>query len=93
MGRMEKWLKDRETVLTDRSLIRQILFLLIKTRYDKQEIRDALPECLVPLVPGCSLLPRTREPGWTLQHKPMALRQFHDLTPKMEVYSAARLFY
>ena len=90
---MERWLKDSKTVFDDQSLIRQMLFLLLWPCQKNRDIRDTLPDCLVSLIPDLKQHPRSLNPGWTLDHNERARKQFDKLLPKMELYSAARLFY
>jgi hypothetical protein len=57
-----------------------------------QDFRDALPECLVTLVPDYAGLPRTREPGYTIMNKPAALKRYAKMLPKIEAYTISKMF-
>lgn len=86
-------LKDRVTVKLDRDQIKQILYKLTYQCPSDQEIRDALPECLVSLVPDLARIPR-REPQVAFLMGDIRLkRQFLMLLPKMEMYAVSRFLY
>jgi len=90
---MERWLKDRKTIQDDRDLIKQMLFLILKPCESEQDIRDALPECLVSLDPTLSQYERSNDHAYTISHDVRAMRQFEKFLPKMMLYSATRLLY
>lgn len=90
---MELWVRDRKLVDEDKSLIRQTLHqVLRKCHYDDQA-RNALPECLVSLVPELKGLPRLDDAAWTIVNDERSYRQYQKVLPKMEFYSTVRLFY
>jgi hypothetical protein len=90
---MDKLAKDDKIVRDDRSFIIQTLFILLSPCVSKQDIRDTLPECIVDCAGDLQRLSRTREPAWSIQHNPRAIKQYHKLLPKLEIYAAARLIY
>jgi hypothetical protein len=98
-GDMERWLRDQYAVKTDRDTIAQIIWMLIRDCGSDansdvfQDIRDALPDCLVALADVFNRLQRTRPPAWTIFGNDMALRNYHRFLPKLELYAATRLFY
>jgi hypothetical protein len=66
----------------DDSYLVLVLRELVAPCKSEQEVRDALPECLVQLVPSLSCLPRTKEAGYTLKsdsaiNLESALGRFH----------------
>lgn len=83
-----------ETVANDIQAIRQSILALVRTCLDLQDIRDALPECLVQAV-GTELtrLKRTRPPAWSLEEGSRAHRQYLKILPKIEFFATARLMY
>lgn len=93
IGEMLHHLKDRSTVQEEREFISQTLYKLLNPCRTQQDIRDALPECLVNCIPELARLPRQREAAFTIKDDPRALRQYEKILPKMEIYSAARLLY
>jgi hypothetical protein len=94
---METWLKDQKAVNLDRDQIGQMLFKLQSRviqggENTMQEMRDALPECLVPLVPRLQNLPRRFNTLFFLQGE-RDLKQYNKLLPKIEMYAMSRLIY
>jgi hypothetical protein len=78
----------------DRKLISQVLLQLVTAcGHEDQDLRDALPECIVTserFVPSYEHFPRTREPGWPLMGNERAYRQFLKITTKIEMYYALK---
>lgn len=90
---MFEHLKAEAAVEVDKSLIKQVLFRLIEPCQSLQEIRDALPECLVDDAPTeLSALIRMNEPAHTL-HRERDLRQYEQMLPRMQFYQAVRFIY
>jgi hypothetical protein len=86
-------LKDRKIVETDKQLIGQMLFKLLDPCFSHQDIRDAIPECIIDVCgQEITSLSRCRNPGFFLNH-PRDFRQYDEILPKIEFYSAARLIY
>jgi hypothetical protein len=90
---IEKFLNDRTKVDEDKSFIRQCLLHLLEPCNEPQDMRDALPDCLVDCYPQLHEFQRSRAPAFTIQGNPRALRQYAKMLPLMEVYSAGRLIY
>lgn len=89
-----KWhLKDSQQITEDQAMISQIIFKLASPAESLQEMRDTLPDCLSQMIPALASLPRHNEVGYTLRADIRGSRQFNDLLPKIEMYSAARLLY
>jgi hypothetical protein len=89
---MSKLLSFRKRVEVDTQVIRQILVKLIQPCQNSQDIRDALPECVVPLS-WLKSLDRTREPAWSIQNNPRDLKLFQKCLLKIEMYCAMRYLY
>ncbi len=88
------FLKDKATVDLDRQLIQQSLLHLLMPCATPQDIRDALPECLRDtLTQDINNLPRTRPEAYTLEPGSRPHRQYEEILPKIEFFSAARLLY
>lgn len=92
-GEMGKFIQDHKKIKDDRAFIIQTLFILLSPCISNQDIRDALPECIVDCAGDLQRLSRTREPAWSIQGNLRAIRQYNKLLPKLEVYAAARLIY
>jgi hypothetical protein len=95
---IEGYIRDNRQVALDQVLIRQTFFQLINPCHTLQDVRDALPECVVDCTPAGACEPltgmsRLREAAWTIKDNPRAMRQYEKILPRMEVYSAARLIY
>lgn len=95
---MNKWLKDSKQVDLDRDQIGQLLFKMQSKVMDSgtdqqtQEHRDALPECLIHLVPEYRGRPRILNVDFFLEPG-RDRRQFAKLLPKIEMYAMASLIY
>jgi len=85
---------DFNKIDLDKSQIQQLLFKLLYQANTLQQIRDALPECLSPLVPEVSKLRRqTDDPTWFIRNDARALKQYKKLLPKIEMYAMSRMIY
>lgn len=85
---------DIKKVELDKDQIRQVLYKLLYQANSLQEIRDSLPECLVPLVPEVAKLSRyIQDPTWLIRNDDRALRQYHKMLPKIEMYAMTRMIY
>ncbi|MFP3645208.1 hypothetical protein [Paraburkholderia sp. SIMBA_054] len=93
---MERWLKDRKAVNLDKDQIGQMLFRLLSHVMlgpdQLQETRDALPECLVPLVPVFQGMSRKFNTQFFLRSD-RDFRQYAKILPKIEMYAMTRLIY
>lgn len=91
---VDRYLQDKKLVDQDQDLIKQVLVRLLFDCKTEEHCRNALPECLIPLVaPRLNAYPRNDEPGYTLRDDQRSYRQFLKALPKMEMYSALGLFY
>uniref|UniRef100_A0AAU6VZJ5 Uncharacterized protein n=1 Tax=Pseudomonas phage Arace01 TaxID=3138526 RepID=A0AAU6VZJ5_9VIRU len=90
---MEDYLSDLNTVMKDKKQIEMMLYKLIYQCIDIQEVRDALPDCLVSLVPQLERIPRKLNQLFLIRHDERTLRQFEAILPTMEFYSVSRLMY
>lgn len=73
------------------AFVRQMIFNVIDPCLNYQDLRDALPDCIVQMVDGLSDLPREREVAYTLKDRPMIHRQFARIYPIIQAASASRL--
>lgn len=90
---MQTHIRDKVTVKLDRDQIKQILYKLTYPCLSIQEVRDALPECLVSLVPELNKLRREKRQGMFFFGDQRTERQFLILLPKMEMYAVSRFLY
>lgn len=89
---MLEYEKTREILELDRKQILQLLFKLLYQCNNKQEIFDALPDCLHKFVPGYG------EQRYLPQHhyffnQDRVQREYEKILPKIEMYSVAGLIY
>jgi hypothetical protein len=89
----EKFFLELDKFNLDSKQIHQILFKLLNPCMDKQDIRDALPECIVALFPKLSAIERRNEPQWSIRNNPRAIKEYQKILPKIEMYSMSRLLY
>lgn len=88
------FITDVKKVELDKEQIKQVLFKLLYQANTLQDIRDSLPECLVPLVPEIAKLSRHNDdPTWLIRNDHRALRQYEKMLPKIELYAMTRMIY
>jgi hypothetical protein len=89
MGQLIHFMKQMEL---EKQLITQIVYKLIGPCKTSQDIRDALPECLVGMFDNdLKERSRTRDPAWTLTERDM--RQYRKILPKIETYATMKFLY
>lgn len=96
-GEADAHLADRRIIENDGAQIQQLLFKLLEpcgyTGSMAQDVRDAIPECIIDIMhPDTRALSRMREPVALLNH-PRDWKFYERVLPKLEFYSAARLLY
>lgn len=78
----------------DQIAVRQGLVLLLGSCETLQDVRDALPECLVAHSdPEIKKLSRTRETGFSIADNPRKISQYEAVLPLIQVYSVANMIY
>lgn len=88
------FINDVTVINRDKSRIRQVLFKLIYQANSKQEIRDALPECVVQTIEGFKDIPRTRNDcAWLIRDDWRSVRDYEKILPKIEFYAMTALIY
>lgn len=90
---IEAYLADERLVEDDKAMIRQGLSLLLDPCKDMQEVRDALPECLVDFLPELKEFERMSSELFTIEDNPRALKNFNKIRPKIDSYAVARLMF
>ena len=89
---LESYLEDKNQVERDEAIIKQLVAALLHECEDFQDIRDALPDAIVPQ----NILAekeRTRPAGYPFQTNPRLLRQFKKYEDVIFQYAAAKLLY
>jgi hypothetical protein len=92
-NRMREYITDKKTVDSDRHQIAQILYRILRTLDSIQQYRNAMPECIVSLVPSLSSLQRTADQLEYFNGDERLIRQYNSLLPKIEMYSVTRFIY
>lgn len=87
------WCADMKQVEEDRQIIKQVLWLVTKECPTMGDVRDALPESIVSLVPSMSNMQRTKEDGYTVVHDERLHAQYLKIRDKIDVYRACRMLY
>lgn len=81
----------------DYARMSQALYLIVKPCVSYQEIRDALPDMLIPFLPRqykhIKALQRDREEAWTIKNSVIAYKNYIAIRPKIEFYSVGRLIF
>lgn len=90
---MQRYVADKATIDKDKQRIRQMLFRVIDPCETLQDLRDALPNCLAPIIPAIAQLDRTKEEGHTVADDPKAKALWDKIMPKIKMYSSTRLLY
>lgn len=92
---MDKYLKASSRLIMEVHLVNQTVYRLVRGCMSYQDVRDALPECLVAQDQTGQYkgLPRTREAAWTLAGDAMAIKQYEKILPSIEYYAASHLIF
>lgn len=92
---MDKYLKAASKLIMEMHVVNQTVYRLVRGCMSYQDVRDALPECLVvqDQTGKYKELPRTREAAWTLKGDAMALSQYEKVLTAIEYYAAAHLIF
>lgn len=90
---MELYLLEHDKVSTDAAAMVQGFSPAIVRCESEQDIRDVLPEFLVPLDDALKALRRTREPGFNVLEAPFKLAQFQRAEEIAGYYLANKVLY
>lgn len=91
--RMEAYTRDSSKIRFDADRIKQILALVIRNCTDTQDLRDALPDCFVEIIPDIAGYQRTRPEAYTIIDNEKYYQSYNNLKTKIEFYVATRLLY
>lgn len=89
---LESYLEDKNQVERDETIIKQLVAALLHECKTSQDIRDALPDAIVPQNIMAEK-ERTRPAGYPFQSNPRLLRQFKKYEDAIFQYAAAKLLY
>jgi hypothetical protein len=87
------YLEDSNLIDYDKLRVNQAMTLVLKDTKSTQDVRDALPECLVQLLPSYRQYQRTRPEAFTLSENPRSYNQYMNLREKIEFYVASKMLY
>lgn len=90
--RAGRFVADFTLVKNERDRVKQALSIVTRDCFSNQDLRDALPECIIDIA-LLSHLKRTRPEAFTLDHNRKAYDQYMKLKEKIEFYSTTRLLY
>lgn len=77
----------------DKAQIKQILFKILQPCSNIQDVRDALPECIVNNHAPLLAMQRTREEVYTIKDDVRAMKQWKDLLPKISLFAMSKFIY
>lgn len=94
-GEMDKYHRATSRLIAEVHLVNQTVYRLVRGCMTYQDVRDALPECLVVQDQSGNYkgLPRTRPAAWTIEPNSMAWNQYEKVLPSIEYYAAAHLLF
>lgn len=92
---MREYLEQAGKLLLEVHMVNQMVFRLVQGCKTYQDVRDALPECLIAMDKQGHLksLQRTRKAAFTLDNDAMALRQYEKILPIIEYYAGTHLIF
>lgn len=92
---MDNYLKACSRLTMDVHLINQTVYRLVRGCMSYQDVRDALPECLVAQDQTGKYkgLARTREAAWTIAGDERAIYQYEKVLPSIEYYAATHIIF
>lgn len=88
-----EFMGDRQTIVDDRKLVLQVLWLAAKDCGSIEDVRNALPETIVNLSNDLKAIPRSNEDGYTLKGNKRLYTQYLSMRDKIDVYWACRMIY
>ena len=89
---LESYLEDKNQVERDEAIIKQLVAALLHECENSQDIRDALPDCIVP----ANIMQereRSRPVGYPFDSNPRLKRQLDKYHDTIFQYAAAKLLY
>lgn len=94
VAEVSEFIADHNKLSLDRTQIKQVLFRLIHQVNNKQELRDALPECIVSLIPTLASMSRQMaDPTYLIKSDYRSVKDYERMLPKIEMYAMTRLIY
>lgn len=94
-ARMSQYSREVSRLIMEVHIVNQTVYRLVRGCTTYQDVRDALPECLVKQDRSgkYSPLPRSREAAWTLVGDKLATSQYEKVLPAIEYYASTHLIF
>ena len=90
---MEAFQADRQRIRIDYDQVRQTLAKLLLGYDELQDMRDALPDCVVHFDPNLARLHRQKTEAFSIRQDERAMRQYQKVLPLMAMYAATHMIY
>lgn len=90
---MEKLVRERRLFDQEYAIIKQTIVRLLDGSRTTQDQRNAMPECLVSMVPEFNQYERTRTVEECIGDNDMLLRQYQKALTLIQVFSVTRMLY
>lgn len=90
---VREYLAECRLILTEAKTIQQGLSLLVKPCKSPQDLRDALPEDIVDLIPDLRRLTRQRPEAWCLEGSEFQKHQYSAVKDKLMFYITNQMLY
>lgn len=84
---------EQKALDLDEHRIGQMLFKLTQPCTTMQELRDALPECLLQFIPELKPYERRFNEQWSIMTDARAMEQYRKILPTIEAYTVSHLLY
>lgn len=84
---------EYQTLFSDRSQISKLLKDLMTSRRTLQELRDALPDCVIPFAGEMLQIDRVESVERVLRYDRPLLFRYNALLQKIEMYAATHLLF
>jgi hypothetical protein len=92
-GEVREYLAERRLIEVEAKTIQQGLSLLVKPCKSTQDLRDALPEDIVDLVPQFRSMTRQRPEAWCLEGSEFQKHQYGTVKEKLMFYITNQMLY
>jgi len=92
-GEVREYIAERRLIEVEGKTIQQGLSLLVKPCKTTQDLRDALPEDIVDLVPQFKSLSRQRPEAWCLEGSEFQKHQYSAVKDKLMFYITNQMLY
>lgn len=92
-GSAQQYFKELHQVEAEKHRLTQGLHLLLRDCHTMQDVRDALPDLALIIVPEFARFKRQREEAWPLQSKPMHFQTHKMISDIFGFYATNQILY